>query len=548
MRRPLGYRGQLLALAALAGCAPLALLAVETVRVGPGPLMLGLLGATLGLAALAYWLRPVGETARLLREASWSAEQPLGQPPRESAHRLLADARQVAQALEALRHRLSNRHPISGLQTREPFLALMAQDMDEGGPTLVLGVVRFGDYERLAAFDQAAADGALAAFAERLHGAVAKTRTLAQVDRDCFAVWFRDASPETAAAELQAIAYVVSQEIATGELKIAPDVSVGAAIFPHDAADAATLLTRAYAALPKGGQNRGALSFFSSRTSAEARDRYALEQDLRAALTGDEFLLHFQPVVDVDAGRCLGAEALLRWRHSERGLVAPGEFIPVLEESGLMREVGLWVLNAACREARLWEESGLTGLKVAVNLSAVQFKDPGLNTVILRTLERHALSPKSLELELTETAAMEDVERTRRMFGELRELGVSVAIDDFGAGYSSLSYLKNLPFSKLKIDREFVTKADQRRDERAICTALIELGLGLDIAVLAEGAETFEEVQTLHRLGCSQFQGFYFARPMAGPDFVRTVKDPEWLSSLYPPAAQRPRPGRRIAR
>jgi EAL domain-containing protein (putative c-di-GMP-specific phosphodiesterase class I) len=143
---------------------------------------------------------------------------------------------------------------------------------------------------------------------------------------------------------------------------------------------------------------------------------------------------------------------------------------------------------------------------------------------------------------------MEDAERTRRMFGELRELGISVAIDDFGAGYSSLSYLKNLPFSKLKIDREFVTKVDERRDGRAICTALIELALGLDIAVLAEGAETLEEVQTLHRLGCSLFQGFYFSRPLAGPDFIATVKDPAWLTSLYPPAARRTRTTRRAGR
>lgn len=537
LSRPLGYRGQIVALAALAASLPLVLLAPAGDRVA---LSVAGLGAVLALTALALRLRPVEVTARLLRELSRG-----GQTEAEAVHRIgsanqmLADVRQLAATLDALRHRLSNRHPLTELQTREPFLAGLQDHLDEAASPVVLGAIRFGDYDRLAAFDQGAAEKALKSFAARLQEAVGRQRPLAQVDRDCFAIWFRDLAPETAAAELQAIAYVLSQEIRPGDLKISPDVGVGAAIFPDDAAEAATLLTRAYAALPKPGQPAGAPSFFSPRSSSEARERYALEQDLRTAVSGDQLLLHFQPLVDLAAGRCIGAEALLRWRHPERGLVSPGEFIPVLEQSGMMDEVGLWVLNAACREARTWETTGLPGLKVAVNLSAVQFQNPGLDTIILRTLERHGLAPRALELELTETAAMADVERTRRMFGELRDLGVSVAIDDFGAGYSSLSSLQNLPFSKLKIDREFVSGVDQRREGRAICTALIELALGLDIEVLAEGAETLTEVQTLHALGCSLFQGFYFARPLPGADFVRTVKDPAWLEALVPAPPRR---------
>ena len=172
---------------------------------------------------------------------------------------------------------------------------------------------------------------------------------------------------------------------------------------------------------------------------------------------------------------------------------------------------------------------------MAVNLSARQFHDPTLNNMILRTLERHRLEPDALELELTETATMEDAKHTRQLFGELRALGVSVAIDDFGTGYSSLSYLKNLPFSKLKIDREFVTEVHQRRDSHAICTALVELARGLDILVLAEGVETREEADTLRALGCSMFQGFFFARPLAADDFAKTVTDPDWLEVLGSP-------------
>jgi predicted signal transduction protein with EAL and GGDEF domain len=537
LSRPLGYRGQIIALAALAASLPLALLAPA----GNGAsLSLAALGAALALIALALRLRPVETTARLLRELTRAGQGEAEAGVRAGgASQMLADVRQIASTLDALRHRLSNRHPLTELQTREPFLAGLQDHLDRAASPVVLGAIRFGDYDRLAAFDQAAADRALKAFAGRLQEAVGRQRPLAQVDRDCFAIWFKDVGPETAAAELQAIAYVLSQEIRPEDLKISPDVGVGAAIFPDDAADAPTLLTRAYAALPKPGQSAGALSFFSPRSSSEARERYALEQDLRAAVSDDQLLLHYQPVVDLAARRCVGAEALLRWRHPERGLVSPGEFMPVLEQSGMMDEVGLWVLNAACREARAWEAAGLSDLKVAVNISAVQFQNPGLNTVILRTLERHGLAPVSLELELTETAAMADVDRTRRMFGELRDLGVSVAIDDFGAGYSSLSSLQNLPFSKLKIDREFVSRVDERREGRAICTALIELALGLDIEVLAEGAETLAEVTTLHALGCSLFQGFYFARPMPAADFVRTLKDPAWLEGLAPAPGRR---------
>jgi EAL domain-containing protein (putative c-di-GMP-specific phosphodiesterase class I) len=361
-------------------------------------------------------------------------------------------------------------------------------------------------------------------------------RPVAQVDRDCFAIWFRQVdAPHVAAGELQALGYVLAQEL--GEARITPDVDLGAAIFPHDGEDPATLLTRAFAALPKAGETSGGkLSFFSAPSQSTARERFSLEQDLRHAISRDQFALAFQPVVDLQMGGVVGAEALLRWRHPDLGLVSPAEFIPILERSGLIDEVGLWVLNAACREARAWEEAGLIGLKMAVNLSARQFRDPALNTIIIRTLERHRLAPGALEVELTETAAMEDADRTRRLVEELRDLGLSVAIDDFGAGYSSLSYLKNLPFSKLKIDREFVSNVDQRRDSQAICRALIELARGLDIKVLAEGAETREEVETLRGLGCSMFQGYFFAKPLAGEDFIRTVQDPEWLALLASPA------------
>jgi EAL domain-containing protein (putative c-di-GMP-specific phosphodiesterase class I)/GGDEF domain-containing protein len=529
------YRTKVLMLAALAVLAPMAVLwrdAASSALLAPVAV-----ASLLCLAGLMLMLRPIGVAAAGLRECVRADE--LDAIPLEGgdeAGRLMADVRRVSDQMEGLRFRLSNRHPITKLPTREPFLASLTEAFAQSASPGVLAVVRFGDYDRLAAFDQGAADRMLVAFARRMEDALEPGRALAQVDRDAFAVWADCVDdPQTAAAELQALAYVLGQEMGDEDLKIAPDVGLGGSIHPHDGSDPSTLLTRAIAALPRAGQGGSKLNFFSQESSSAARARFSLEQSLRHAINREELLLHFQPVVDLTEGRVTGAEALLRWKHPDRGLVSPGEFIPVLEETGMMDEVGLWVLNTACRQARAWEDVGLKGLKMAVNLSARQFRDPTLNTMILRTLERHRLEPDSLELELTETATMEDAVHTRQLFGELRALGVSVAIDDFGTGYSSLSYLKNLPFSKLKIDREFVMDVHQRRDSHAICTALVELARGLDILVLAEGVETREEADTLRALGCSMFQGFFFAKPLAAEDFARTVTDPQWLEVLASP-------------
>jgi len=191
-------------------------------------------------------------------------------------------------------------------------------------------------------------------------------------------------------------------------------------------------------------------------------------------------------------------------------MISPARFIPILEDADLIDEIGRWTLNAACREMRRWQRRGLAGVKVAVNLSARQLRDPSLKQTIQRTLARHKVRPQALELELTETAATEDSERTFALFGELRGLGVSLAIDDFGSGYSSLSYLKNLPFDKLKIDREFVVDVHLRRDSQAICRSLVELTRGLGLEILAEGVESGEEVETLRLLGCACFRLLFF--------------------------------------
>lgn len=543
------YRAKILIFAVAAAGAPLAaLMAVaaspaEASRlVTPSFVAVAFACAGMALAAIAQALRPVSVMAGVLRrsaETGDATDLPTDLPG--EAGRMMADLYDVAARLERFSRRLNDRHQITGLPTREPFLSALADEVARAGrATMVLGVVRFGDYDRLTGVDPEAADRFLAQFAQRLSQALGGARPLAQVDRDCFAVWFGEAvTPESAADELHALAHVLGAAM-DGDLFLSPEVGLGAAVHPDDGHEPATLLERALAALPRRGpEAAGKLSFFSTEAAGSARERFGLEQDLRNAVGREQLFLHFQPVVDLAAGQVVGAEALLRWRHPERGLVAPNTFIPILEETGMMEEVGLWVLNTACRQARAWDEAGLAGLRMAVNLSARQFRDPGLNDRIVRTLNRHGLAPGRLELELTETATLADADRTRKLFTALRNLGVGVAIDDFGAGYSNLSTLKNLPFNKLKIDREFVMDVDQKRDSQAICAALIELAKGLGITVMAEGVETREEVETLSRLGCSVYQGFFFARPMPAADFAQTVADPAWQALVASPAQRR---------
>jgi EAL domain-containing protein (putative c-di-GMP-specific phosphodiesterase class I) len=409
----------------------------------------------------------------------------------------------------------------------------------------LLGAIRLVDYNRLSAFDPQTAEAALQCFAERLATSLGKARPMAHVDRDSFAIWFRGAGPDAAAVELKALCYALGGEIVAGGLSIVPDVEVGIARYPHDAADPGALIQHALVSLARPGSEIHASA--SPGKSAEiARERFSLEQDLRRAIERDQLEMAYQPVVELSRG-VIGAEALLRWKHPEAGMISPAKFIPILEDADLIDEIGRWTLNAACREARRWQQRGLRHLKVAVNLSAAQLRDPMLKLTVQRTLERHRLPPSALELELTETAATQDADRTFALFSELRALGVSLAIDDFGSGYSSLSYLKNLPFDKLKVDREFVVDIHLHRDSQAICRSLVELTRGLDLAILAEGVESWAEVEMLRELGCTTFQGFLFSEPVDSNQFIAIALDPVWRRPLAQPDFEAGRVGRMSA-
>lgn len=433
-----------------------------------------------------------------------------------------ADA--IEDRLRSTEDRIEQRHALTGLPTREPLLARMQV---EGAGTL--GLVALNDFDRLCAFDPALADCALKQFAARIVRMVGVERTVAHVDRSHFALWFgAGVTGEDAERQLIAIGYALGDVMHEGGRELVPEVRVHHAAWTAEEPAPATL-ARVLAACAAGPEGPIQVQRIDAASAAAERDRYALEQDLRGALANGEFELRYQPQIDAASGRVSGAEALLRWRHPERGMVSPTLFIPVLEEAGLIEEVGLWALNAACREARSWHRLGQGPLTVAVNVSAHQLDGADLHSRIKRTLERHSLRAGMLEIELTESAAAADVNRAERLFEGLRGLGIHIAIDDFGTGFSSLSALRVLAFDKIKIDRQFVTDVEARRDSQAICQSVIALARRLGIRVIAEGVEREEEYLWLRRHGCSEFQGYYFSPPLGAPDFQAFVRNPTAL-------------------
>ena len=407
--------------------------------------------------------------------------------------------------LKTLEHRIGRRHPVTDFDTREILLDALAK-ADEG--SRVLGVIALTDFDAFAAYDADAADHVLNEIAQRMVRLMPAGRVVAHVDRASFAILFEAGAGDNAAQELQALDYALRGRILVSDVEYLPQIRHGHVCVTAPIIKPAGVLARALASVhcKATGVSEGQ---FRTGTGA-----FALEQDLRHAVQKHQLELWYQPVVDSRSGTLCSVEALLRWRHPIRGLVSPGQFVPVMEDTGLSEEIGHWVLDRAARDAAAWVRAGLEHVKVAVNLSAHQLVRPDLDIIVERLIARHGLPPELLELELTETAAAVDPEAARTLFAKLRARGITIVIDDFGAGYASLSYLKRLEFDKLKIDREFVTNVDTDRQSQAICRSIIALAHGLDLTVLGEGVERREEYDWLRAQGCNLFQGYYFAKPL----------------------------------
>jgi EAL domain-containing protein (putative c-di-GMP-specific phosphodiesterase class I) len=301
-----------------------------------------------------------------------------------------------------------------------------------------------------------------------------------------------------------------------------PSTSIGVAIAPQDGADSETLLRNADLALYRAKEaGRGTFAFFEESLNAQAQQRRQIENDLRLAVERGEFELYYQPLFDLEQNRVCSFEALLRWKHPQRGVIAPAEFIPIAEDTGLIVPIGAWVISEACVQAVRWPEH----IRVAVNVSPVQFHRGTLQDTIVRALGKTGLDPARLEVEITESIFLEGSDATLRLLHSLRSLGVRIALDDFGTGYSSLSYLQSFPFDKLKIDRSFIQNLLTRQGASAIVRAITELAHALNIETTAEGVEETAQLMELRAHGCSSVQGFLFSEPMSVQDVERLFRE-----------------------
>jgi EAL domain-containing protein (putative c-di-GMP-specific phosphodiesterase class I) len=371
--------------------------------------------------------------------------------------------------------------------------------------------------------------------ARRLQGLVRSIDTVARVGGDEFVLVV---SPSAARADAEEIAKRANEILCTPiqlegvDLRVSS--SIGIAFYPTDGGSAESVLAHADAAM-YCAKERGRNNYqcFGLGMKSVALERVSLESELHQALKLGQFELFYQPKVDTASGDIHSAEALIRWRHPQRGLIPPLQFIPLAEECGLIHEIGAWVLREACRQCAVWQRAGQLPLRVAVNVAASQFRRGDLFEVVRGALQEAQLDPRFLEIELTESAVMTNPEDSAAILEQLSRMGVLVSVDDFGTGYSSMSYLRRFPIDKLKIDRSFITDLTTRADDASIVQAIVSLAHSLRLKVVAEGVETVEQLKFLQSVGCDQYQGYHFSPPLPASEFAELVSSWQKAEDRY---------------
>ena len=377
-----------------------------------------------------------------------------------------------------------------------------------------------------------AGDELLKTVATRLQASVRESDTVARLGGDEFVLLLNQSHAESAAPEadipdvMQRLMGNVSKSVVLAGVKVSVSCSIGLSVYPQDGQDPEILLRNADAAMYRAKElGRNNFQFFTADMHDRIKKRIDLESGLKRALERNEFELHYQPQVDLQSGKILGAEALLRWRHPQEGLIAPGQFISLAEESGLIIPIGEWVLARACAQNKAWQDAGLPPIPVAVNLSARQCAQENIDTVVRGALQATKLAARYLELELTESISMANPEKMVPLMQRLKDMGVGLSIDDFGTGYSSMSCLKRFPVDKLKLDLSFVREITTDPANLAISQAIITLAHSLNLLVVAEGVETEGQLALLAARGCDQVQGYYFSRPVPAHELAQLLRD-----------------------
>jgi diguanylate cyclase (GGDEF)-like protein len=465
--------------------------------------------------------------------AKWHNERTLRRQLDSLEQDVSERTRSLESANKQLRH-LATHDALTSLPNRILLDDRMSQCIEqakrvgEGFAVCVLDLDRFKHVND--SLGHRAGDEILKQVARRLQNVGRGADTVARIGGDEFVMILGQArSSDDAARVASKIVEEMREPIQVGVLDVHIAVSIGVAFYPADGATVETLYAHADAAMYCAKQRGGsAVECYSSSMNLATENRVRYEADLHRALNLRQFELHYQPKVSALTKQMHSVEALIRWRHPVDGLVPPDRFIPLAEESGLIVSIGEWVLREACRQVRAWQDLGLPAMRVAVNVSALQFRRHDLVETVQGALSDAGVDARYLEIELTETALTSNPEESVEILERLSRMGVIVSVDDFGTGYSSMSYLRRFPIDKLKIDRSFINHLMTSADDASIVRAIISLAHGLRLKVVAEGVETAEQVACLQKLGCDQFQGFYFSRPVTATAFeelLRSVAD-----------------------
>jgi len=435
-------------------------------------------------------------------------------------------ALQAKQEAEQSKARIENYDALTGLVNQKRF-AELAADFEPGAALLYIDVDRFMRIND--SFGYATGDALMAQIARRLERDGGPGEVVARIGRDEFAILV-PALEEREAARMRADRLMQSfgEAFHVNGQSLFLTISIGIALAPQHGDDLHALLKNAESAMfTAKRQGRNTVQVYRHELNNDTSRRLKLESALRHAVERNELHLVYQPIIDVASGGICGVEALLRWRHPELGAIPPDEFIGLADESGQILAIGEWVLRTACTQLRRWHDAGFAQLNVAVNFSATQFKQPDLHESIRKALDSARLDPRFLEIEITETLAMQDAETTINTLRLLKDMGVKISIDDFGTGYSSLGYLRRFPLDILKIDRSFVRDADRDCDSAAIVHTVVALARVLKLTVLAEGVETPSQVEFLSREGCDRMQGYHFAKPCDADALLKLLRAQE---------------------
>ncbi len=414
---------------------------------------------------------------------------------------------------------LATRDVLTGLPNRAVLRDRLEQGIARWGRQQQGAVIAFLNLDHFKnindAFGHSTGDQVLTTIGKVLEGSVRKNDTVARIGNDEFVLILEGINEAELKELLKRLVDNIGQPIKALREEITVSCSVGYSRFPTDGATADALLNAADTAMYRAKDlGRATISCYEPEMQSVMSERMTMERRLRLALTQHEFVLHYQPKVDLRSGKVVGLEALVRWLHPELGLIAPVRFIPVAEETGLIVAMGEWILRTACEQAVAWQQAGFADMPVAVNLSARQFLQPDIVARVNEIVQASGLAPALLELELTESLSMDSPERTISVLGELKALGITLTIDDFGTGYSNLSYLKRFPLDKLKLDQSFVRDLAQSSEALAISQAIITLAHSLHLKVVAEGVESREQLAMLAQQGCDELQGFYFSKAL----------------------------------